>query len=94
MDLYAINDALSALAQEQGVTLDDDVLNDVTHHVARVLEGNVKYAGAAFAWERLADAVLEHTGTDEELLVRILNAVPATAGVQRLRGVAIAKTLG
>ena len=31
-----VNDALSALAAEHGQDIDDDVLNDLTHHVADV----------------------------------------------------------
>jgi hypothetical protein len=38
VDRYRVNDALSGLAAECGVTLDDDTLNELTHHVADVLE--------------------------------------------------------
>jgi hypothetical protein len=38
VDRYRVNDVLSGLAAECGVTLDDDTLNDLTHHVADVLE--------------------------------------------------------
>jgi hypothetical protein len=38
VDRYRVNDVLSGLAAECGVTLDDDTLNELTHHVADVLE--------------------------------------------------------
>lgn len=38
VDRYRVNDALSALAAEVGVTLDDDTLNELTHQVADVLD--------------------------------------------------------
>jgi hypothetical protein len=38
MNMYRINDVLTSLANEAGVTLDDDTLNDLTHHVADVLD--------------------------------------------------------
>lgn len=38
VDRYRVNDALGALANEFGIELDDDTLNELTHHVADVLE--------------------------------------------------------
>lgn len=38
VDRYRVNDTLTALAAEHGVTLDDDVLNELTHHVSDVIE--------------------------------------------------------
>jgi len=38
VDRYAVNDALCALAAQVGVILDDDTLNELTHHVADVLD--------------------------------------------------------
>lgn len=38
MDLYEINDALSALVSEADVEVSDDVMNELTHHVARTLK--------------------------------------------------------
>lgn len=35
---YRINDVLTALADEMGVEIDDDTLNELTHHVADVLD--------------------------------------------------------
>ncbi len=37
-DRYQVNDALAALASSNGVTLDDDVLDDLTHLVADALD--------------------------------------------------------
>jgi hypothetical protein len=39
LDRYLVNDALSALASDHGVELEDDTLNELTHHVADVLDG-------------------------------------------------------
>jgi hypothetical protein len=39
LDRYLVNDALSALASDHGVELDDDTLNELAHHVADVLDG-------------------------------------------------------
>ncbi len=39
VDRYQVNDALTALAAVFGVRLDDGTLNELTHHVADVLEG-------------------------------------------------------
>lgn len=36
--LYAVNDALSALAADLGAMVPDDDLNDLTHYVYRFLE--------------------------------------------------------
>ena len=38
VDRYRINDVLGALSAEFSVTLDDDTLNELTHHVADVIE--------------------------------------------------------
>lgn len=38
LDRYLVNDALSALASDHGVQLEDDTLNELTHHVADVLD--------------------------------------------------------
>lgn len=38
VDRYQVNDTLSALAASLGIFLDDDTLNDLTHHVADVLD--------------------------------------------------------
>lgn len=42
MDRYRVNDVLTALAAEMGVELDDDTLNDLTHHVADALEPDAR----------------------------------------------------
>jgi hypothetical protein len=39
VDRYSVNDALAALASGFGIGLDDDALNELTHHVADVLDG-------------------------------------------------------
>jgi hypothetical protein len=39
VDRYNVNDALAALASGFGVELDDEELNELTHHVADVLDG-------------------------------------------------------
>ncbi len=41
IDRYRVNDVLTALANECGVDLDDDALNELTHHVADVLEAGL-----------------------------------------------------
>jgi hypothetical protein len=46
VDRYRVNDVLTALAYECGVTLDDDVLNDLTHTVADVLDANLAVVAA------------------------------------------------
>ena len=38
VDRYRVNDVLTALAREFLITPDDDTLNELTHHVADVLE--------------------------------------------------------
>lgn len=35
--LYRINDVLGMLCSEYGVTLDDDTMNDLTHHIYEVI---------------------------------------------------------
>ena len=37
-DRFAVNDALTNLSYDFGVELDDDTLNELTHHVADVLD--------------------------------------------------------
>jgi len=37
VNIYRINDVLASLANEAGVTLDDDTIDDLTHYVAAVL---------------------------------------------------------
>lgn len=39
IDRYAVNDALTELCGRFNVELDDDTLNELTHHVADTLEG-------------------------------------------------------
>lgn len=42
IDRYRVNDDLTALAASFGVTIPDDALNELSHHVADVLEGRPK----------------------------------------------------
>jgi hypothetical protein len=44
LDVYRVNDALGALANEAGTTLPDDTLNELTHHVHGVLTGTLPTA--------------------------------------------------
>lgn len=37
-----INDALQGLAQDHGIQLDDNTLDELTHHVATVLDGSTE----------------------------------------------------
>lgn len=44
IDVYRVNDALGALANEAGASLSDDTLNELTHHVHGVLVGTLPTA--------------------------------------------------
>lgn len=50
MDRYRVNDALAALAAEMGSEIDDEILNDLTHHVANVLEAGTCGEHAGTGW--------------------------------------------
>lgn len=38
IDRYRVNDALAALASDEGKVIDDDTLNDLTHQVADAID--------------------------------------------------------
>jgi hypothetical protein len=80
VDRYDVNDALTALASRFGVELDDDELNELTHHVADVLDGLPAGAGA-LAWRILRAMVGELVvGDDVELAGRLLDALGEPLG--------------
>jgi hypothetical protein len=66
MDRYKVNDALSALANDAGVELSDEQLNELTHHVADVLEGKRDNEIGNPSW-----AITFGDGTREKILTML-----------------------
>lgn len=59
IELYRVNDLLSQLANEFDVELSDDVLNELTHHVAGVLGYSALVAERKAAFDALVNTTVD-----------------------------------
>ena len=90
VDRYAVNDALTALMTRFGVRLDDETLNELTHHVAEVLRP-LAQRGGSMNLEMLLEATEEERQTIARVMTRIVDrpaiVVTVDLGTKRRRHV-------